>query len=122
MASPFGKAARRCGGRRTAIRPTSETIAPAPQPESDCWRPGPATRSGQPAARRDRQLTDDLASPHRNEAIDHIDDHADMVRDDAHDVADLGAVVARRKVQETVLFRKARDLRLRMLEDEAVAV
>ena len=44
-----------------------------------------------------------------------------MVRHDPHDIADIGAGVASREVEETVLFCKACDLGFGMFQDQAVA-
>jgi hypothetical protein len=46
------------------------------------------------ASRRDRQRADDLVAAHHYDLIHHVDDDADVVRHDAHDVADIGAGVA----------------------------
>src|SRR3954468_13540639 len=78
--------------------------------------------SGDFPPRRDRHLADDLVAARRDEAVDHVDDDADVVRHDADDVADLRPVVALRQVEEAVLLGKPCDLGLRMLEDEAVAL
>src|SRR3954451_22909069 len=84
---------------------------------SDRW-----TTLAQFAARWDRQSPDDLLAPHHHELVHHVDDDADMVRHDPHDTAHIRSGVATGEIEETVLFRKARDLCLGVLEDQSVAV
>jgi hypothetical protein len=67
------------------------------------------TASTQFAPCRDLQRADDLVSPHHHHLIHHVDDDADMIRDDPHDVADIGAGVAAGEIEEAVLLGKARD-------------
>ena len=63
-------------------------------------------------------------SPRRapSPAVHHVDDDADMVRHDAHDVADIGPVVAAGEIEKAMLLGEARDPRLRIFEDQAVTV
>ena len=71
---------------------------------------------------RDRQHADDLVAAHHHHLVHHVDDDADVVGHDAHDVADVGPRVAAREIEEAVLLGEARDLRLGMFEDQAVTV
>ena len=77
--------------------------------------------SAQLPPRRDRQRPDDLVAADHHHLVHHVDDHADVVRHDPHHVADIGAGVAARKIEKAVFFGKARDFRLGMFENEAIA-
>src|SRR5258707_8780904 len=55
---------------------------------------------------RDRQRADDLVAAHHHHLVHHVDDHADVVRHDPHDIANIGAGVAAGQVEKTVLFGK----------------
>ena len=72
--------------------------------------------------RRDRQHADDLVAAHHHHLVHHVDDDADVVGHDAHDVADIGAGVAAGEIEKAVLLGEARDLGFGMFEDQAVAV
>ena len=81
-----------------------------------------ATKSPQLPSRRDRQHADDLVAAHHHHLVHHVDDDADMVRHDAHDVADIRPRVAAGEIEEAVLLGEFRDLGFGMLEDQAMAV
>ena len=85
---------------------------------------GGASKDGVTAIppRRDRQHADDFVAAHHHHFVHHVDDDADVVGHDPHDIADIGPGVAAREVEKAVLLGKARDLRLGMFEDQAVAV
>src|ERR1700726_453993 len=71
---------------------------------------------------RDRQHADDLLAAHHHHLVHHVDDDADVVGHDPHDIADLRPGVAAGEIEKTVFFGKARDLGLGMLEDETVSI
>src|ERR1700687_804106 len=79
-------------------------------------------RSADPAARRHRNLAHDLLATRRDQTVDHVHHDADVVGDDAHHIADGGAIVAGGQVEEPVLLGELVDARLRMLEDKPVTV
>src|SRR6202171_4079462 len=79
-------------------------------------------RSPQLPSCRDRQRADDLVAAHHHYLVHHVDDDADMVRHDPHDVADTGTGVAAREIKKAVLLGKARDFGFWMFEDQAMAV
>src|SRR6202171_4456653 len=79
-------------------------------------------KSPQLPSRRDRQRADDLVAAHHHYLVHHVDDHADMVRYDPHDVTDIGTGVAAREIKKAVFLGKARDFGLGMFEDQAMAV
>ena len=70
---------------------------------------------------RDRQRAQNLVAAHHHHFVHHVDDDADMVGNDPHDVADDRPCVAAGQIEKAVLLRKARDLRLRMLQNQPVA-
>ena len=72
--------------------------------------------------RRDRQRADDLLAAHHHHLVHHVDDDADVVGHDPHDVADDRPRVAAGEIEKAVLLGKARDLGFGMFEDQAVAV
>src|SRR6185295_4256757 len=65
---------------------------------------GRIAASGQPAARRHRQHIDDLTAAHGDQPIDHVDDHAHVVGDDANDLAHLGPRIAAGEIEEAMLL------------------
>jgi len=50
-----------------------------------------ANASPQLASRRDRQRADDLLAAHHHHLVHHVDDHADVVRHDPHDIANVSS-------------------------------
>src|SRR5882672_12090939 len=73
-------------------------------------------------ARRHRQRADDLVAAHHHHLVHHVDDDADMVGNDPDDIADDRPRVAAGQIEKAVLFRKARDLRLRMFQNQPVTL
>ncbi len=71
--------------------------------------------------RRHRQRPQNLVAAHHHHFVHHVDDDADMVGHDPHDIADIRACVAAGEVEKTMLLGKARDLGFGMFEDQAVA-
>src|SRR5438045_5996077 len=86
------------------------------------FNPSYEDASAQLPPRRHWQDADDLLAPHHHHFVHHVDDDADMVRHDPHDVADDGPRVAAGEIEEAVFFRKARDLGFGMLEDQPVTL
>src|SRR5580704_6825904 len=84
--------------------------------------PSYGSSSPQLPPRSDRQHAHDFLTAYHHHFVHHVDDDADMVRHDAHDVADIGAGVAAGEVEKTVLLGEARDPCLRVLEDQPVSV
>src|ERR1700744_3579159 len=72
--------------------------------------------------RRHRQRADDLVAAHHHHLVHHVDDDADMVGHDAHDIADIGAGVAAGKVKEAVFLGEAGDPRFWMFEDQPMTI
>ena len=72
--------------------------------------------------RRHRQHPHDLLTAHHHHFVHHVDDDADMIGHDPHDVADDGPRVAAGEIEEAVLLGETCNLRLGMFENEPVAV
>src|SRR5260221_9431734 len=67
------------------------------------------TNSPQLPPRRDRQGADDLVTTHHHHFVHHVDDDADMIGYDPHDIADNRPRVAAGEVEKTVLLGEAGD-------------
>src|SRR5882757_7691076 len=72
--------------------------------------------------RGDRQGADDLVAAYHHHFVHHVDDDADMIGDDPHDVADNGPGVAAGQIEKAVLFGETGDLGFRVFQNQAVAV
>src|SRR5262249_37473422 len=68
---------------------------------------------------RHRKRADDLIAPHHHHLVPHVYDDPDAIR---HDCADIWPGVAPGETKDPVFFRKSRDPRFGMFEDQAVAV
>jgi len=73
------------------------------------------------APRRDRQRADDFVTANHHDLVHHVDDDANMIGYDPHDVADIRPRVAAGQIEEAVLLGEFRDLRFGVFEDQAVA-
>ena len=59
----------------------------------------------------DGDHVNDFTAAHRHQLIDHIDRHADMIWDDADNIANRRLVVAFGKIEKPVFFGKFMDAR-----------
>src|SRR3982074_3354279 len=80
------------------------------------------TRLPQLPACRYLQRADDLPAAHPPDLCRHVDDNAAMVRHNSHDVTHIGARVAARQVEKTMLLGETRDLCLGVFKDQPVTV
>src|SRR5262245_61803752 len=85
-------------------------------------REDPARDLDELAAGRHRQHCYDPVAAHGNHAIKHVNDDADMVRHHANHLADLGSVVAARKIEEPMFLGEGVNLGLWVFQDQAEAI